>query len=210
MPSTPLPRNHPVSTAVRWGILTWPRVGDFEVAARARRSRSRHWPSFSTIRLLFFACQERDIHSARTASQTPRPAAAHRLLHANRVHRHHRLQRTGQRVTLHRNGAGNATAHVSHGPPLEPRCDGHRSDEPAARRRAKPTPLPAAPAPVVLCPSPPYPMAVEHTRNDSAVKCRMQAFVILARRVARPRPRLRPAPCARTSGNSRTRVLMAQ
>ena len=37
MPSAPLPRNHPVSTAVRWGTLTWPRVGDFEVAAGAIR-----------------------------------------------------------------------------------------------------------------------------------------------------------------------------
>ena len=35
MPNAPLPRNHPVSAAVRWGILTWPRVGDFEVAAGA-------------------------------------------------------------------------------------------------------------------------------------------------------------------------------
>ena len=48
------------------------------------------------------------------------------------------------------------------------------------------------------CPSPPYPMAVEHTRNDSAVNCRTGVIVILGRRVVRPRPSLRLAPVRST------------
>ena len=34
MPSALTARKHPVPAAVKWGSLTWPRVGEFEVAAR--------------------------------------------------------------------------------------------------------------------------------------------------------------------------------
>ena len=78
---------------------------------------------------------------------------------------------------------------------------------PPDRRSGRATPRPPNPAPGRtasrgLVP-PPNPMAVEHTRNDSAVNCRTRTFVIPARRVARPRPRLRLAQCARSPRNPR-------